>query len=824
MATQLKLLLVTVVLSACSGGGGAWIKYQVKPDYPKAVEETLDIQGLDAPVTIYFDRWGVPHIDARSETDLLRAVGFVHGRDRFFQMDILRRMARGRLSELLGAQAAGHGTTVDVDRTMRMWGMDAGADEDEATMSPELKELMEAYCDGVNQAVARRKPLEYRLLRAEPEPWRPGDSFVVGRILAFGLSHNWKQELFRFLMAMEGGPRRADQLYPSEPLDFAGDAATLPGKDPNKVLPPALVPELLEYMEAFATPPPSGRRVAELGFGYEGRYSGSNAWVVGGDYTASGKPIVASDPHMTHLLPSLMYQQHIRCPGLHAIGITAPGIPYVLIGHNDRVAWGQTTAVSDAQDLYVEKPAGDGAVLTPDGPLPLETTEILVTARKNKRKSFEHRFTLRTSRHGPLLNDLYPELLPPGSPLVSVRWETAGAGLTIGTVRKANKAASAAEFSAIMQAMLTPVQNVVIADVDGAVGFFRWGRAAIRRNHRGTFPVPGWLAKYDWDRMAEAEEMASATAGPEGVFVSGNNLARDPRYGGEVFQIDAAPPYRVQRIRQLMRSADRHSAGDHMGFHRDTKLLRAKRFMPGIIEDLQGIDDLDDVELEALRILEHWNFDAGADDPAPAIFFSMVREAGLAGLRDELSDAALHFVQTLPYPYATWDHWFTQANHPGWDDRGTPEVETRADVVREAFRTVIAELRLAQGESPHEWAWGQLHTFYVRHPFGKKKALKRLNLPRYPAGGGWDSIWKAHFALTDSDDPFRTEAGPVYRHVIDLADIHHSHWILDTGASGWPDSPHYRDQYELWRKGEYVPMTSDWDLIPEASEAILTLE
>lgn len=826
MVPQLKLLLLAAFLFvSCSGGGGAWIKYRVQPDYPKAVEETLDIQGLDAPVTIHFDRWGVPHVDAQSETDLLRAIGFLHGRDRFFQMDMLRRVSRGRLAELFGPQPMGAGTTVEMDRSMRMWGMDDASDADEAAMDAELKGLMEAYCDGVNQAVALVKPLEYRLLRATPAPWRPGDSFAIGRLLAFGLSHNWKQELYRFLMAMEGGAIRADQLYPSEPLDTGASTTTLPGKDIDKVLPPALVPELVEYLDTLGPVQPSGARVATTDTLYTGSYSsGSNAWVVGGDHTASGKPIVANDPHMNHILPSLMYQQHIRCPGLHAIGITAPGLPYVVIGHNDRVAWGQTTAVSDAQDLYVEKPAGPDAVEGPEGPVPLETKEIVVLARKNKRKTTEHRFTLRSTRHGPLLNDIYPELLPAGAPLVSVRWETTGAGLTVASVRRANMATNLGEFRAAMQAMITPVQNVVVADVDGATGFFRWGRAAIRRNHRGTFPVPGWLAKYDWERMATADEMTSDEAGAEGVYVSGNNLARDPRYGGDVFQIDAAPPFRVTRIRELLRSTKGQAPGDHMGFHRDEKLLRAKLLVPGMVEDLRGLEDPDDVETEAREILAQWNYDGDAANPAPAIFFSLYREAALAGLRDEMSDAGLHFVLDLPYSYATWDHWFMRADHPGWDDRSTPETETRAVVVREAFRAVVGELRVAQGEDPRAWEWGQLHSFYVRHPFGKKKALKRLNLPRYPAGGGWDSIWKTHFALNDPEDPFRTGAGPVYRQVIDLGDIHHAWWILDTGASGWPDSPHYDDQYELWRKGEYVPMTSDWSLIPEASEAILTLE
>jgi len=809
---------------SCSGGGGAWIKYRIKPDYPDAKEETLDLRGFDAPVVIHFDRWGIPHIDAENELDLVRAVGFVHGRDRFFQMDLMRRMSRGRLSELLGAQEVGHGTTVDIDRVMRMWGMDADADADEAAMDPELTLLMETYCDGVNQALERHRPLEYRLLRARPAPWRPADSFAVGRLLAYSLTHNWKQELYRFLIAMEVGLDRAEILYPSAYLDVSDKSITLPGRDPDRVLPPAVAPELREFLADFAAPPPSGARVAQSTAWFTGRYGGSNGWVLGGDHTASGKPILANDPHLDHVLPSVMYQQHIRCPGLHAIGITTPGVPYILIGHNDRVAWGQTTAMSDATDLYVEKPAGEGAVLTPDGPKPLEVTEVLIKARTGGDEYDEHRFTLRTSRHGPLFNDIYPELLPPGSPIVALRWDTDGAGLTFAALRRANKSGSATELRDAMQTMITPVHNVLVADADGTVGFFRWGRAALRDNHLGTFPAPGWLARYDWRGLAEAADMAAAEAGSDGIFVSGNNLARDPHYGGDVFQIDSAPPFRVQRIRELLRTTEESRVGDHLGFHRDTKLLRARWVMPAILEDLAGMTGLDDVETEALRILEQWDYDASPGAPAPAIFFSLYRDAVLAGLRDEVSDAGLRFVETLPYPFAAWDFWYGRVDHPGWDDRRTPEVETRTDVVREAFRTAVRELRRAIGEDPRTWSWGEIHTFRVSHPFGKKKGLERLNLPRYPAGGAWGSLWKAHLTFADHEDPFRTGAGPVYRQVIDLADIHHAHWILDTGASGWPCSPHYGDQYELWRRGEYIPMTSDWDMVVEQADAVLTLE
>jgi penicillin amidase len=816
----LLFLLLGLVSSGCATG--SYLAYRLHPDYPRPRTETLQMAGLAAPVQVYFDAQGAPHLRAENERDLLRALGYVHGRERFFQMDMLRRIARGRVSELVGDQPLLESTTVQFDRAMRGWGLDEAAMADENVLTGEARELLAAYVAGVNAALSEHRPLEYRLLRVEPAPWTAADSFAVGRLNAWSITHNWTQELTRLLFALYGGTERADAIFPSRP--WRG-GVSIPLSKEARALPPAIV----DAVRPFFPPRPveeTRQKISSLllrsPFALEG---GSNAWVVGGGRSVSGKPLLANDPHMTHFLPSLVFPQHLSCPGLDVIGGTLPGFPYVLFGRNAHVAWGITSAVGDAVDLFVEKSSPDrpGEVLTPTGWKPLEVREIVIRVRKAGR-FVEKRYPLRKSHNGPIVNDIYPDLFPPWAPLISLRWDTTGAALGVVQFRSANAARTVEELRSALQGVVTPATVFTAADVHGAVALFAGGRLPIRRHHLGTFPAPGWLAEYQWQSFAPPEMLPAFRGGAGDRLSHANNLLWAPERASFPYHVDSAPSFRRDRIQELLEARPRHDPQSFAAIQTDVRVLRAKQILPAILQDLSSLKTQNSQEEKALALLRAWDLEARAESPAAALFFMVYRGAALAALKDELPLRARQFVLSQPYTTPMVDQWFEDPNHLVWDDRGTPARETRGDLVRAAFREAVAELARTQGPDPYSWHWGRLHTLHLRHFFGSQKAIASfVNLPRTEMPGGIDSVWKTHFHLGSSQDPFRVVAGPVFRMVVDLADPTYAWWVVETGTSGWPGSPHYGDQFPRWRAGKLVPMVSDWRTLPSQSMGLLTL-
>lgn len=811
-------MLIALGLSGCAAW--SYVGYSISPDYPADEDQTLSLPGLEAPVTVLLDAYGVAHIKAEHEADLMRAVGYMHGRDRFFQMDTLRRFARGRLSELVGEQQLQFGSSVELDATMRGWGFEALSAQDADELEGEARTLMEAYVAGVELARKRHPPIEYRLLGIEPEPWTLADSFAVGRLVGWSISHNWHQELCRLVLALHVGAERAEQIYGNEPWP-GNTSVTPPGE--TRALKPAIAPQLRAMLTGrpAAAPGPRSERALAATLSVFG--AASNAWVIQGSRTTSGKPLLANDPHMSHTLPSLMVQQHLVSGDLDVIGVTAPGLPYILIGHNRRVAWGMTSAVGDVIDLYVEKPdpADPAKVLGPNGPQALVTEEMIVRVRHGD--TFEQRrHRLRSTPRGPLVNDLYPKLLPEGAPLVSLRWDNRGAGGSIAAFRRANLARDVASLRQSLLGVVSPVNSIMAADVEGTVALFPTGRLPKRKGHRGTFPAPAWLADYDWDGEVARDEMPIFTAPAEGFFAHGNNLMYPPGTLPVLMQIDSAPAYRLDRISELIRAQPTLGVDDMKRIQADVVLLRARRLLPAIREDLAGLAGLLPREGPARRLLQEWDATATADSAAAAVFFVTYREAMMAAIVDEVDEDGFDYLMSERYFTNAADLWFDRADHPVWDDRRTPQVERRADVVRAAFRRAVAWLRENQGSDPAGWRWGALHAIQQKHPFGAK--LPAFNLPRLDGRGGPDSVAKAHLDLGNRAHPFQTVAGPVYRMIVDLADPAHGWWIIDTGASGWPGSPHYADQRPLWYRGEYAPMEMDWQVLSMAPAATLNLK
>ncbi|MBN2496335.1 MAG: penicillin acylase family protein [Deltaproteobacteria bacterium] len=830
---------------ACGCAAVTYLGYRISPDFPEARDESIALSGLGAPVRVLLDDLGVPHVDADSEADLLRAVGFVHGRERFFQMDTIRRYARGRLSELVGEQAVMLGSTVELDRAMRGWGFERDSRAEAAELRGESARLLNAYVEGVNAALVRRTPIEYRLLDVEPEPWTAADSFAVGYMISWGITHNWRQELSRLILALHGGWERAEAIYPSIP--WPGPTSLPPGPERREL--PVAVPEELRALfparsfeqsiqrSAPRSAPsglsrrwrPAAREPARLcraqPLALVDFTGASNGWVLAGARTISGSPLVASDPHLPHMLPSIMFQQHLRCRAcdLDVIGGALPGLPYVLVGHNRKVAWAMTSAVADVVDLYIEKlaPGEPERVLGPAGAEPLAREEIEIRVRDGVELE-TRRMAIRRSARGPLVNDLYPGLLPPDAPLVSIRTVPMGAAASFEALRKGNRAESTAALREALIAMASPINTYMAADTDGHIALFANGRVPIRA-HRGTFPAPAWVARYDWQGYAPAGDMPHDRDSPKDYYAHGNNLMADPARMPFVFQVDSGPSYRRDRIAELVEATAKHDLESSARIQADVRLGRARRLLPVMVADIRGLANKTPAERRAIKLLEAWDGDAKPDSAAAAIFFATYREAIVGAIVDEADAVGQRYLLSQRYFPNAVDLWFDDAENPAWDHRATAEQERRPAMLRSAFRRALRWLAGRLGtDDPRRFRWGELHAIQPAHAFGAK--IPAFNLEPFQAGGGLDSVWKSHFDLGRSDQPFKASYGPVFRAVMDLSDLSHAWWVVDTGSSGWPGSPHYGDQYPLWQRVEYAPMTSDWDEIKSSARAVLSLE
>lgn len=827
-AALIALALAVAPGAASTGCAAAsYIGYRIAPSYPRDETKTLDLVGLKQGVTVYLDAYGVPHIEAADELDLARALGYIHARNRFFQMDMLRRVARGRTAELVGRQKSLSGTTVDTDRIMRGWGIDADAKRDVENCPPELRAYIEAYTAGVNTGLQKFRPMEYGLLRVAPEPWTPADSFALGRLIAWGITHNWHQELSRFLMAWEAGYDKGVTFWP--PVPWPGGRTLPPGG--GAVTPgPAVVPEMEALLRSAArTIGPTAARTGDTGYRDNALLDGSNAWALAGSRTASGKPIVANDPHLAHFLPGLMMQQHLKAPGLDVIGVTVPGLPVVLAGHNGKVAWAMTATVADVVDLYVEQPdpADPSRVKTPDGWATMGTESVVLRVRDGD-EMLEETVTIRTTPNGRVMNDFYTGLIPADAPPVALRWEATGNYASLDAFRRAARSESIEQFRDAIRNIVTPVTNWTVADASGRIGFAVAGRVPVRTKHAGTFPVPGWIADYRWTKTIDAAALPWGADPADGFLINANNVIRDASGEGDNAwrQVDSAPGYRYDRIHQLLTAREKHDIDSTIAAQIDVLDLRAQRITPIVLADVAGLTDPTPAEQAAIAVLKAWDFRADPEAAGPSILYRTYREAVLTAMGDEMSERAMLFVLSNRFATTMVDGWFDAPEHGVWDDRRTPAVtEQRGAAVRAAFRRAVARLGdELKRPDPAGWRWADVHRVHFKHYFGSRSSVAGLvNLKPTPAPGAMDTVWKSHHDIGDADDPFRAMAGPVMRMVVDLGNPDGGRYVVETGASGWPGSPHYGDQNPLWLSGGTVPMLFDWAAVRAGAKAVLTL-
>jgi penicillin amidase len=767
------LTLSLAVLIVLAAGATLWLLSSL----PRFDGE-LHLAGLAQEVRVRRDANAIPHIAAKSANDAYFALGFVHAQDRLWQMDLERRVAQGRLSELFGEQA------LATDRFMRTLGLYPRAAAGAEALAPEVRAALRAYAAGVNAYLENRRgalPVEFLLLRYEPEPWRPVDSLVWGRLMAARLSGNWRDELLRARLARRLDPRQIAALWPPYP----GDA-------------PVILRNLARNLETGAARAPFDALWASLPRD-PAPASESNSWVIDGRLSASGKPILANDPHLGYRAPGHWYFARLTAPGLDVAGATAPGVPFTLLGHNDRIAWGLTTTSSDTEDLFIEKldPADPNRYLTPEGSKPFDTRIEHIRVRDKA----DIEFTVRESRHGPILSDLpgnTAEAVETGFVLALSSTALLPEDRTAEAVYRLNRAGDWRQFVAALTCFSAPQQNLVYADREGNIGFYAPARVPIRSKGEGYMPAPGWSGEYDWRGFIPFDSLPHRLNPPSGNFITANHKVVDSDYPYFLSR-DWEDPYRARRVRERLDESRRHSLATTASIQGDFVSIMAREILPLLLA--AQADAADGRAREVRERLRQWDFAMDRADPEPLIFTAWLRELNRLVYADELGPMFADYRRLRPRFIES-----VLRDRREWcDDIRTETVESCASRIEMALGQALDKLARRHGSDWRGWRWGEAHKATFRHPvLTHIPLLAALADIEIPVNGGDYTLNRASLPIAGEGAPFAAIHGPGLRAIYDLSDLANSAFMASTGQSGNPFSRHYRDFTERWRDLDYL--------------------
>ena len=789
-AFKLGLLLAVVVVMV-----GIFAGHRLRTG-PELRSETLTLNLLQEPVEILYDSMGVPHIFASSVDDLFMAQGYVHAQHRLWQMEMFRRVLKGRLSEIFGE------ATLDTDRFLRTIGMEKAAQTGTPHPDAPISRHMERYSQGVNAAIGGWEgplPPEFVLLRFKPEPWHPVLVQGIEKLMAWDLSDY--QTGLNLAAAREVlGDSALAPLMPSYPewgvtiVDGWPDAASVisagdPASDGARSgmglptnLPPSPPPELL----AQASLSEDIARVLELG----SVVRASNSWVVGGERSRSGKPLLANDMHLSLNAPNIWFLVGLHAPGYDAVGMSIPGAPGIVAGHSKAVAWGFTNAMVDDSDFFIEKvnPENPDEYLTPDGWTSFETREETIQVKGGDAVSL----TVRSTRHGPVITPVENRA---GDQILAFQWVAHSQAGTFQALLGMTQAQNADEFLEAMRDFDDPHQNVVFADTAGAWGYWMGGRVPLRAS--GTpphLPVPGWTGEHDWIGWVPFEEKPHVLTPERGYIATGNNAQGRDERALRVTDGGWFGPFRAQRISELLEAQEFHDAESLLAIQMDPGSAFVDRYIGHAVEAFRsaGFEDL------ATR-LESWDHLAELESTEATLFHSWWRALRQSMMEDFYDGGRGHF---------------------------TSEVVMAALDGDLEFPVGITEDAARRASEFAEIPWGEAHTLTLDHPLsvvpvvGNLLKFGRSGMPRV---GGPYSVNVGPFSGTQP--PFRSVYGPSQRHIVDMADPNGSGgFILPGGESGYPANPHSFDQLKLWQEGRLWLLPTERQSVEARSVARVRLE
>lgn len=776
------------VLLLAAGLAGAFAVYRARV-LPQA-DGALVMPGLSGEVRIERDGFGIPTIRAGSQEDADFALGFVHAQDRLWQLETHKRIGAGRLAEAFGAPA------LETDRFLRALGVRRAAAAQWARIEPRARAGLLAYSAGINAFVQREmktRPPEFVILGLQPEGWTPEDSLAWAVMMAWDLGGNWTTELQRMRLALRLPVSRINELLPpypgDKPLVTADYAALFRSLKVDGSL----------GSQALAAAPESG---------IEG--VGSNNWVLAGSHTTTGAPLLANDPHLKLSAPALWYFARIETPQGKVAGATMPGLPAVVLGQNEHIAWGFTNTNPDVQDLYLERiqPGDPTRYQTPQG---WEKFETFAESIKVKGQA-DVAFTVRATRHGPVISDgASGEGLtgPAGTPAYAIAMRWTALDPDPGTLEASvdmTQARSVDEFVKATARYIAPMQNMVVADRSGRIAVVSAGRVPLRKPDnelKGQVPSPGWEARYDWAGYLDPTATPREADPARGWIATANQRIHPVDYP-HYLTSEWALPYRMQRIEQMLAAKQKHSMADLQAMQGDELSLAAVRLLPV----LRRAASEHPLATAAQRELATFDGRMGGDKAAPLIFWAWARHLAQGLFADEAgekvwSGSTRAYRDALEAVMERDDAWWC-------DDKATPAAETCAQQNAAALTRALTELQTAQGPELAIWRWDRAHQARSEHrPFSKVKLLARWFELRAPVGGDTYTVNVSRVNLkpdATTGELYLDEHGPSLRAIYDLGDPAQSRFMHSTGQSGLPLSPLYGSFVERWAKVQYVPV------------------
>ena len=812
----LKTIAGLLLIAVLFGAGGY---YYLRRSLP-ALDGTTTVAGLSAPIDIIRDADAIPHVFAANTLDGLFGLGYVHAQDRLWQMEFQRRIGFGRLSEVLGA------ATLPQDRFLRTVGFGRAARSAWASMPEWAKQQINAYVAGVNAFIATHHgaglPPEFTLLRFEPAPWTGEDVVVWGKMMAWDLSGNYSFELLRHDLLRTVGEQKMNQLMPPYAVDGLSILTGISTSDRTDTARATVDKgargqqpyQPASWSRAFASALSTGDpAVRDFLTGTSTEGLGSNNWVVDGTMTASGKPLLANDPHLSTRIPSTWYLAHVSAGDFDVIGGTFPGTPAIALGRNKYIAWGATNVAADVEDLYREHLDAAGTHYEFRGvqePITVIPETILVKG------AAPVQLTVRVTRHGPLVSDAINEnnaeskANPKPQPVepLAFRWTALDAeDGTLASFLKVNEARNWDEFTSALSGYVVPSQNFVYGDVNGHIGYYAPGHIPRRASGDGSHPAEGWTGDAEWTGWVPFAELPHVFDPPEHFIVTANNRPAPATYTHNL-GLEWTEPYRAQRIVDLIRSVrlqPDHSTGltpdDFARIQADTVSLHATALLPILLRHTGAMTP---AEQPALDLLRRWNFDTTRDSAATAIFQAWFLQLTRLLVSDKLGPVTTDaYAGKFTFVSRFLANTLATNDSPWCDDVTTAKKETCDDAVAVALRQGLEDLQHRLGSDMMHWRWDAVHLAMFPHALDSVAALRPILSRSVGIGGDWSTV---NVGVSAADHPYEVHTIPGYREIIDLSTAGDSRFLDAVGESGHPLSTHYDDFLNDWRAVKHRKM------------------